>query len=601
MNPVTWLNPGAAVWLLLVPLLVGLYMLRPRAERTLVPSLRLWQALPQADQPRARLRRPPLSLLLLLQALVLGAGAFALMQPSIAAPVGRTVVIMLDASGSMLTVSGGTSRFEQAREEARRLVRAMQPEDRATLLRVGSSVLTLCSSCDQKRADEALLAARPGAGRADWASALGLASGLAGRTNDGRVDSYAISDGAFDPLPFDTLPWSLHFVGVGRAEDNIAITAFSARRPPNGTPGYTAYARVDNLGGAPATLDVAALADTVPMRSHHIDLPAGGHADLAWLVPAGTAKVTVDLGASDALAADNHAVLFLPAEGQYKVALNVADPDLYIRALAGIPGLEAIDVRNADAVTGGFAFTVLEGAVPATLPPGNLLLVAPTGRFLPAQSNLTDLGPVSTEGDHPLLKGLDLRALLVDRAARYDPPGWLEPLASSSQGPLIMAGELESRRVAVLAFEPGDSNLPKLAAFPLMMANAVEWLYPLAATQALRPGDPISLSPGASVTRPDAKPSQVASSGVFVDTEEAGIYAINGDAGASARNFAVNMADLKESDAAPRAHPEMERTPQATPGKLQTVNREYWSPFAALTLVLVGAEWLFYCWKRGRS
>ena len=175
MNPVTWLNPGAAVWLLLVPLLVGLYMLRPRAERTLVPSLRLWQALPQADQPRARLRRPPLSLLLLLQALVLGAGAFALMQPSIAAPVGRTVVIMLDASGSMLTVSGGTSRFEQAREEARRLVRAMQPEDRATLLRVGSSVLTLCSSCDQKRADEALLAARPGAGRADWASALGLA------------------------------------------------------------------------------------------------------------------------------------------------------------------------------------------------------------------------------------------------------------------------------------------------------------------------------------------------------------------------------------------------------------------------------------------
>ena len=86
----SWLAPAAALWLLLVPVLVALYMFRPQTERKRVSSLRLWQALPHVERPRARLRRPPLSVLLLLQALLLAAGAFALMQPAFSAPQGHT-------------------------------------------------------------------------------------------------------------------------------------------------------------------------------------------------------------------------------------------------------------------------------------------------------------------------------------------------------------------------------------------------------------------------------------------------------------------------------------------------------------------------------
>ena len=55
----SWLDPGAALWLLLVPALVAIYMLRPRAQRKPTSSLRLWRELPQVERPRARLRRPP--------------------------------------------------------------------------------------------------------------------------------------------------------------------------------------------------------------------------------------------------------------------------------------------------------------------------------------------------------------------------------------------------------------------------------------------------------------------------------------------------------------------------------------------------------------
>ncbi|HEY0071218.1 MAG TPA: BatA and WFA domain-containing protein, partial [Chloroflexia bacterium] len=109
------LNPSAAWWFLLVPALIALYMLRPRARRKPVSSLRLWRELPQVERPTPRLRRPPLSWLLLLQVLLLAAGAFALMQPALWAPAARHTVVLLDMSGSMQTVDGSSTRFEQAR------------------------------------------------------------------------------------------------------------------------------------------------------------------------------------------------------------------------------------------------------------------------------------------------------------------------------------------------------------------------------------------------------------------------------------------------------------------------------------------------------
>jgi hypothetical protein len=59
------------------------------------------------------------------------------------------------------------------------------------------------------------------------------------------------------------------------------------------------------------------------------------------------------------------------------------------------------------------------------------------------------------------------------------------------------------------------------------------------------------------------------------------------------------MDNASESTIAPQPHPEL-NTP-AISGDEQLVIKEYWSPLAALALLLAGAEWLFYCWKRGQA
>lgn len=599
----SWLNPAAAWWLLLVPALIGLYMLRPRAQRKTVSSLRLWEALPQVERPRARLRRPPLSLLLLMQALLLLAGAAALIQPAFSNPAPRYTVIIVDASGSMQAADGQSSRFEQAKAEARRLAGDMRSEDQATLLRAGEDATTLCSSCKRGDLERAINDMRAGAGRSNIESALRIASGLSGRSPDGLVDTFVISDGGFDAVTTSDLPPSLHFIGVGREAGNRAITVLSARRPPNGTPGYSVYARVVNFSASPASLDVASLADTVPLPGRRMDIPAGGHADLIWQLPPGTARFSMSISPQDALAADDRAALYLPSEGQYTATINAPDPELYRRVFAIVPGFEPKAARAQATASPQTAFTIIEGRLPDTLPSGNLLLVNPSGKLLTTKGEIKNARPLAVGTDHPLLAGLDILPLIVDQGTRVEPLPWLDPVVQSEQGPLLLAGEQDGRRIAVLTFDPRLSNLPKLVAFPLLMSNLVGWLYPLAGTQAITPGDPVYVSPGSVVTAPSGRATTLGNAGVYVDTEEVGLYRAEGGALQKPINFAVNMTSERESNLAVRPHPELERTPEPAQADEEQVTqtREYWTPLAGMALFLVGAEWLFYCWRRGRA
>ena len=155
----------------------------------------------------------------------------------------------------------------------------------------------------------------------------------------------------------------------------------------------------------------------------------------------------------------------------------------------------------------------------------------------------------------------------------------------------------------MLTFDPRESNLPKLAAFPLLMANLADWLYPQSGVGALRPGEAAIVPPGATVTTPSGRAVQATEAGVFAETHEVGIYTVavanrQPNAQDAARSFAVNMADINESNVTLRDHPELERAAVEVSDRLAT--QDYWSPLAALALVLAGGEWLLYCLKRGR-
>ena len=111
----TFLQP-AAFWLLgLIPLVVILHLLRAAATRQLVPSTFLWRDLGRDPEVARRWRPPRLTLVLLLQLLAIAAASFALAMPRVTTPPGRHLVLVLDASGSMLATDVKPNRLARAK------------------------------------------------------------------------------------------------------------------------------------------------------------------------------------------------------------------------------------------------------------------------------------------------------------------------------------------------------------------------------------------------------------------------------------------------------------------------------------------------------
>ena len=99
----TFLAPALLGFLILIPVVILIYLIRAQRRRAPVSSVLLWRNMVRDLEMRTRLRRPPLTVLLLLQLLAILLGALALGRPfwETATPPARQLVLVLDASASM--------------------------------------------------------------------------------------------------------------------------------------------------------------------------------------------------------------------------------------------------------------------------------------------------------------------------------------------------------------------------------------------------------------------------------------------------------------------------------------------------------------------
>ena len=99
--------------------------------------MELWQGLAPGLTARNRVKRPPLSILLLLQILIALGLVVALMRPAREGEIARHLGLVLDASASMQAADTGQTRFDVARQVASGRIKTLAPLDHVTLVRGG--------------------------------------------------------------------------------------------------------------------------------------------------------------------------------------------------------------------------------------------------------------------------------------------------------------------------------------------------------------------------------------------------------------------------------------------------------------------------------
>ncbi len=604
--------------LLAVPIIL-VYMLRLRRHEQFVSSTMLWQKLMrdrEANAPWQKLRR---NILLLLQLVILGALVIALARPFIPIPsiVSGNMVVLLDGSASMLAKDVAPDRFTFAKATVTDLIDNLGGGDRMTLILVGHTPQVLASaSSDKVDLLRVLDTANAQPVSADWQSAVALAAGAAQGFRDARI--VIVSDGGLpDDLP--PMPAEVIFVPIGSNADNLAISALATRESATGS---QLLASVTNYGLSDRQALFSINIDGMLFDSRQVIVPAGEAIHLDWVLPdeSGIIGARLSNNDTDYLSLDDLAWTIRESGVNHRVLIVTEGNRFLETAFSELPGIEAFRVSPDNFLAGElddvFDLYVLDSiTLPDPLPLSNLFIINPQ----PNQENATPSEPtlLSTQGvftgtdaiqvvDSPLLRYINWDNIHVRQATLVDAP-WAQTLVDAQEGPLLLAGEHQGRRIAILTFGLQDSDLPLQIAFPVLTANIIAWLNPGQVpdvTAGFSPGDAVTIKPGLGATtltvhRPDGTywSSEVGEEElVFADTNWLGMYEIaveNATGESVVSRISVNLMAPAESSIEPRQTIKLGQT-AAESTEEDVGQKELWPWLAALAIIILMTEWWVY-------
>lgn len=634
-----FLAPWAFGFAAIAPVIVLLYLLKLRRRPVSVSTLLFWQRVMEESRRRALFQRLRNVLSLLLHLLIFALILLALAKPVLDRTVraGVSTVLVLDTRARMQALEQpGETRFDRARKLAGNYIRQAGPLREMAILVGGSeSRVVVPFSDDEKALREALEKEHPSDAGGELTSALALADNLlASRAGKRRI--VLLTDRAIADWKPQTPETTLEVLPTGSAQDNVAITRFAARPVPASPETCEVLLEVRNFGrsNADGNVEIALDGNLVDVRPFR--LSAGERSTVVFpSVPRGSATqsafrgwLTAKLDRPDALAADNHAFALLPKQNPRRVLL-VTKGNWFLEKLLAADhrvqfellspeGFRPAMAAQFDAVL--FDRFVPEGVELAALK-GNTLFIrdTPTAH---KRDNLSQPLVSDVDDRHPALRLVSLQNVTIARATSLTVPepadGWrFEAPLRSFDNPLLITGERKAegmrQRMAVLAFDLVESDLPLRVSFPLLMGNLVQWLAgeSTAPAMAIRAGEIVALAGADAIQGPlapgstEAELKQVASpaapSPALAQTFQPlrnGFYTVssNGTNGW----IAVNTVDERESDLAslPAQNSPAERFGIVSALSGMATGWPLWRYLALAAVALLCMEWWLFHRRR---
>ncbi|HEX9765201.1 MAG TPA: vWA domain-containing protein, partial [Nitriliruptorales bacterium] len=400
----------------------------------------------------------------------------------------------------------------------------------------------------------------------------------------------------------DTAPDGLLVTAVGSDRPNVGVTRLQA--VPVGAGSNQVFVQVQNHHALPTNADVVVSVDGEDIVTQSVRLSPRGTEDLLLTVPgAGGAVLAarVEPAGLDALGIDDRAWTVLTSPRDVTV-LTVGDTTVFVEAALGaMPG---VTVEHSDTLAGDVTADIVvieRGAVPDALSAPSFL-IAPT--TWPAGVTIGD--PVATpavtfQAAHDLLTDVDLSGLAMATATPIEAAA-LTPLASGPDGTWIAAGRLDRSPVVALGFDLTESNLALQPAWPILLANTINWLIGPPSVVPATAGQTVTLmAPDAavvSVSPPGGQALLLDAAAASLTVDQVGLWRVEAqDAAGTAIEdgeevLAVN-ADPAEGDLSrPRpdlvsagARADEPGTPAAAEGR-----RPLYEPLLVAALVLAVAE-----------
>ncbi len=603
----TFLAPAAAALALTLPVIVALYFLRIRRPTRVVPALNLWPDEirdRQANIPWQRLRFSWLLMLQLLAAAVLVAAAA---QPAVSAgtSLARHSVVLLDVSASMQAQDVQPSRLDEAKLEVGGLIDQLGPQDRMTLIALGSVPRVVASVAgDPEALHRAVSDMGAQNGAADLSGGLALAAGLVRPGDDARA--YLFSDGIVGPIRTDvasSLPFPVEYHRVGVSGENVGMTSLVVR---TGAQSRAAYLHIQNFGQQSRSFSLEWRADSRLVDVRKLTLAGGQAQDLVLPVPSDATVVSAHIDAGDIFALDDTVSAVASTPRAFRVLL-VTPGNVFLQQALSLRTDIQLDVIAPAAYKSSapYAMSIFDGYAPQALPDGPFILINPPAGSPLAGGTPIGIGRVrALDAGDPLLTNVDLQDVHIARSQDLRASRFGRPLITSLQTPLVLVRDEPFRQV-LFGFDLHESDLPLRIAFPILVQNLSEWILPPSVpSHSFHPDEPVTIVPetgatSVAVLRPDGSRRSLAGGSIatFGDTDLTGLYTVEQVvAGKVDRSwFTVNLFSEQISQLKPADR--LTLPPVTSTTAVHSAHRgqlEVWPWIALAALVIVVLEWLAF-------
>ena len=600
-------NPLAFGFAVIIPLIILLYLLKPRREEMMVPSTYLWEQVQkdiEASNPWQRLKK---NLLLLLQLLAATLLVMALTRPylPVAQDSARHIVVVLDCSASMAASDVSPSRFDEARQVAGKMADQLGPGDCMTLITMEEKPGILVSaSRDRKEIKRLLQETRISSGSADLEPVLAIVSAML--KNDNNISLLILTDGGVKPLENQIkLSCPVKVELMGKSSDNLAITTLATRR--QGSQVIT-LARVQNFSNRKTQSDIELRAQEMLIDVRTLVMNPGEIRDIVWdELPSGVELVEARLSVQDIYSPDNQAWAVVQAASKNR-ALLISRGNIFMeKALNLCPALDLYRTSPENYLEQNeyYDLYIFDGWLPQQLPQASIIVLNPpaSNLFFVVNGTRKNIAFITASADEPLLRYVDVNDWQIANTNNITPPAGFKSLLNYEQKPLLAVGDYRGRRMAVFSFDLHNSNIPLQTGFPILINNLATWLLPERQNNAgIISGDEYRFTPLANnteiiVLNPDGKEESFKTPfPPAFSTINPGPYRFTQVSDDREHSFYVvkNSGNLLESNLKPQ-NLSWIQTKQKPVKNIS--NREFWPFLAVICLFLLLLEWEVY--RRG--
>ena len=559
-------------FVLLIPVIIIMYMLKQKAKQEKVPSLFLWQEMIRNDRANTPWEKLKKNWLMILQIITLIVLIIALMSPYfLSAMVGSgKACVVIDTSASMnFMYDDNQTRIDKAKEEAVSFVRKLRSGTEISLITSDRNAMLLASKSQSK--SEVI----------EMINNI-TASNYSGDANEGvematalAMDSKGLQTLIITDSTVDCENLEATVVDVYSDRENIAIDYVSHGFKNNE---LSILVKVSNYGESTVKKDVSLYEGERLVANKEVEIE-GKDSTVVYFenVEIQGGVYFAQISGKDANELDNISYDVLSEENENSVLL-MTQANIYLeKALELIPGINVTkseDIESFDDFASRqYDLYIFDSMLPANLPSqGNIIVF---------NQQCDSIAPVEDVCNNIIVKGvecsttkyLDGMSFGVSETYAYKVPdngqAFLASEVYDDEGNahtknIGVITENQGRTYAIIGFNLHNSDFPLYMEYPLLMYNLVNECVKsgMLTTYVYEGGDSVTISANVdeslpSITKPDGEVIELSDYRYnFTDTDEFGVYSVKQELknGEAENTFAVNF---PSSESKIETHPSM--------------------------------------------